>query len=271
MQTLNENISIDTPENVAFGYAVAGIGSRFLAALADTAILILLIAGVWIALLIISLSLPQGLANPSASSLFLILGSVLSFLVFWGYYIFFELAWNGQTPGKRWVGLRVVRQDGAPVTLVEAIIRNLVRIIDFLPTFYGIGLLVIFFNAQARRLGDLAAGTLVIYDRGVATIESVGAALSAGGPVYIRHDTPLDLAGLNTSLLSPRTIELAETFLRRRHQVGNQQELALQVQGLIEKELGGPIVVSEGLYSATDQIAAVINAYRSRKPSAAAV
>ncbi|MEK7327557.1 MAG: RDD family protein, partial [Chloroflexota bacterium] len=90
---------------------------------------------------------------------------LISFAFFWGYYILFEMLWNGQSPGKRWVGLRVIRTDGTPITLTESIIRNLVRLVDFLPAYYGVGVVTMFINEQSRRLGDLAAGTLVVHDR----------------------------------------------------------------------------------------------------------
>lgn len=262
MQNLHETLSIDTPENVVFGYSVAGIGSRFLAAMIDTTILSIIIGFIYAAFLIIYATLPATLRNESTLGFFMGFVTILAFLVFWGFYIFFELTWNGQTPGKRWVGLRVVRLDGAPVSLVESIIRNLVRIIDFLPAYYGIGLITMFLNSQARRLGDLAASTLVIYEQGTATIETLSREMSATTPVFVRFDTPLSLNGLEISRLKPRSIELAEVFLRRRHLVGNQQQLADQVLQLIEQDLGGPVIGGSAQFTATDQIAAVINEVR---------
>src|SRR5690606_14075457 len=97
--------------------------------------------------------------------LLIALYALLNFLIFWGYYVLFEYLWNGQTPGKRLVKIRVARTDGNPAGFVEVVIRNLVRVVDFLPTGYGLGLLVMFFSPQARRLGDFAAGTLVVKER----------------------------------------------------------------------------------------------------------
>jgi len=261
MQSLNETLSIDTPENVAFGYTVAGIGSRFLSAMLDSGILTVIILSIYFIFAILANVMPDG-ANSETQYIVYGIATVIVFLLFWGYYIFFELIWNGQTPGKRWVGLRVVCLNGAPITLVESIIRNLVRVIDFLPAYYGVGLVVMFFNPQARRLGDLAANTLVIYDQGAATIDSIKTEMTARTPIYMRYDTTLSLTGLETSLLSPRTIELAEVFLRRRHAVGNQQELALQILKLIEHDLGGPVISGSGYFTPVDQIAAVINEVR---------
>src|SRR5262249_33255826 len=111
---------------------------------------------------------------------------LVAFAFLWGYYIFFEMAWNGQSPGKRWVGLRVMRLDGTPLTLSESIIRNLVRLVDFLPAYYGVGVVAMFISSQSRRLGDLAAGTVVVHDRAAVTLASLAASAQvtpAAGPV----------------------------------------------------------------------------------------
>src|SRR5262245_54568432 len=146
-----------------FGYEVAGIGSRFLAALIDTLLIgALQIVVYMIVLVFIGATLEQnGLSSLSA---WVVGGLVLiSFFLLWGYYIFFELLWNGQTPGKRVVGLRVIKTDGRPITAVESLVRNLVRLVDFMPTSYGVGIVTMFITEQSQRLGDMAAGTLVIF------------------------------------------------------------------------------------------------------------
>ncbi len=255
---LDETFTIDTPENVSFGYNVAGIGSRFLAAIVDTTVLGLIYLGIWLFAALVLTALPKDLR----SGTWLIAGIVLiAFIIFWGYYIFFELTWSGQSPGKRWVGLRVVRVDGAPVTFVEILIRNLIRAVDFLPTFYGVGLVTMFLNSQARRLGDLAAGTLVIFDRGSTTLDVVGKDIQKNAlPSFVRYDTALDLHGLDTSRLTQRTVDLAESFMRRRHMFANQSTLAAQIGFLIEAELGDSLTSIEA-YQPEDRIAAVLNAY----------
>jgi uncharacterized RDD family membrane protein YckC len=131
-------LRIETPENVAFGYPVAGIGSRFIAALIDSILIVLLQLAVFVLTLLILRSvfdLDLETISGGGAAGWIIAGlGLLSFLFLWGYYIFFELLWNGQSPGKRWAGLRVIRSDGRPVTLSESVIRNLVRLIDFLPS-----------------------------------------------------------------------------------------------------------------------------------------
>jgi hypothetical protein len=99
--------------------------------------------------------------------------ALIAFGFLWGYYIFFETLWDGQTPGKRRARLRVIRSDGLPIGFAEAAIRNLVRMVDFLPAYYGVGVVAMFVDGRSRRLGDLAAGTLVVRDKGMITLESL--------------------------------------------------------------------------------------------------
>lgn len=172
---LQEEYTIDTPENVTFGYEIAGIGSRLLGGLLDSVILglaLFLVNIVLVALLewtdaeAMAASVLGGEAEMTwVGGLILALYALLNFVLIWGYYVVFELTWNGQTPGKRWANLRVVRANGNPAGFLDVVIRNLVRIVDFLPTGYGLGLTVMFLNQQARRLGDYAAGTIVIKER----------------------------------------------------------------------------------------------------------
>jgi uncharacterized RDD family membrane protein YckC len=105
-------------------------------------------------------------------------------LVFWGYYILFETMWEGQSPGKRALGVRVLKTSGMPIGFLDAVIRNLVRIVDFLPFFYGVGVVTMFISPQSRRLGDLAAGTLVVRERVAITLDSLQAATAEAGRTH---------------------------------------------------------------------------------------
>ena len=98
----------------------------------------------------------------------------------WGYFVFFEVIWHGQTPGKRWVGLRVIKEGGYPLGFVDSVIRNVVRLADFLPAYYMLGAIVMFIDPRSRRLGDLAAGTLVVRERREFTPASLVAESPAG-------------------------------------------------------------------------------------------
>lgn len=185
---LNEEYTIDTPENVSFGYEVAGIGSRFIGVLIDSALIVVALLILNFVLFVIGAllggtenMLDVGSGQESldwAFGLLLALYAVLNFVIFWGYYIFFEFLWNGQTPGKRVAQTRVVRMDGQPIGVLENVVRNLVRIIDFLPTAYLVGLVTMFCNRHARRLGDFAAGTLVVKDQPALQPEQILAELS---------------------------------------------------------------------------------------------
>ena len=218
----DETLNIDTPENVAFGYTVAGIGSRFLAALVDTTIIVLLqLIVIGTSAFILRAAKLMSELDAWAAAIF----GLISFLLFWGYYIFFEMLWNGQSPGKRWAGLRVIRLDGTPVTLAESIIRNLVRLIDFMPIGYGIGIVTMFANDQARRLGDMAAGSLVVHDGGEISIQSIAAHGHLAIPVNLPGLSP----GLPLERLQQQDIQMIEDFLARRAQLANTALLANQI------------------------------------------
>jgi uncharacterized membrane protein SpoIIM required for sporulation/uncharacterized RDD family membrane protein YckC len=154
-----QHLEIETPEHVVLDLEVAGIGSRALAALLDTLILL----GGSIALVILLTFLAgYGITFGSWGTALLALGW---FIAWTGYFILFEGFRRGQTPGKRFVGVRVVMDTGYPVTVGAAVARNLLRAADFLPPPYLIGALLAAFHPRGKRLGDLVAGTIVARDR----------------------------------------------------------------------------------------------------------
>ncbi len=148
---------LETPEVVELDYAPAGIGSRFLA----TAIDYLAMTGMGFILLVVCLLIGGGGFDQVAT----VLGLTGAFVLFWGYFIMYESLWSGQTPGKRAVRIRVLKTSGYPIGFSDAVVRNLVRIVDFLPFFYGVGVVTMFISPQARRLGDYAAGTIVVKEK----------------------------------------------------------------------------------------------------------
>jgi uncharacterized RDD family membrane protein YckC len=154
----SDDLVVSTPERVAFEYQIAGIGSRFLAQIVDAIVITL----IQIVITILAASL-AGLFN--AGELAALVELILSFVLLVGYFLISEAAWNGQTAGKRALRLRVVGDQGEPLTTGQAAIRNLVRVVDFLPVFYAVGVVTMFSNRRAKRLGDFAAGTLVVRDR----------------------------------------------------------------------------------------------------------
>jgi uncharacterized RDD family membrane protein YckC len=229
---VDETLRIDTPENVSFAYPVAGLGSRFMAALVDTLLILLLQFLMYILLRLTVLQDAEG----SLSSWLVAIYSLIGFVFLWGYYIFFELLWNGQSPGKRWVGLRVIRTDGMPISVAESLVRNLVRIVDFLPVAYGVGVVTMFINGQSRRLGDLAAGTLVVYDRHAGPMpvlpEAPGLLLRMRGEELApRLDLPVER-------LSNEDIFLIQQFFSRRLDMIESDALAAQILSAVYKRMG---------------------------------
>lgn len=168
-----QHLEIETPELVVLDYEIAGLGSRALAAILDTLILF----GWTVALFFLILSLAPG------DSTIMAIGTVVYFASLWGYFAFFEGLRGGQTPGKRRVGIRVVRDTGHAVTLGAAALRNLLRVADFLPPPYLLGALAVALHPRGKRLGDIVAGTVVVRDRphALAAIEAA-APEQAGEP-----------------------------------------------------------------------------------------
>ena len=160
---LGGGFDIETPEQVAFRLERAGLGSRALATVADTAILLVLYLVLIAAALAAGLS-AEALAGEDAT--LWILGAILAIFTFltWGYYIAFEAAWNGQTPGKRLVGIRVVGDGGMPVSIGQVVVRNLLRVVDF-QFGYVVAVVAVFATSEEKRIGDLVAGTVVVSER----------------------------------------------------------------------------------------------------------
>lgn len=252
---MDERYVIDTPENIDFSYTIAGIGSRFLAAIIDTFILILaqlLLLGLLFVVISQLESLSDGVANSTQSIIFALWG-LLSFIALWGYYIAFELLWNGQSPGKRAIRLRVVRDGGRPVTFGASAIRNLIRIIDFLPGLYGLGVLTMFIDRQARRLGDLAGGTLVVKERTAISLDSlVGGEHGEHGSSLERwrldkgkaeaSESPSDFTPTipNLERITTKDYDLIQEFLRRRKELSfdSRQRLSSQLAEGMSNRLG---------------------------------
>ncbi len=165
MEPIGDQLNIDTPELVSIELPLAGIGSRFIAILVDTLILgaALIFLGIAAALILSALEAYGGKAATWGVGAFIL----IFFLIFWGYFALFEAFNNGRTPGKSVAKIRVIHQSGRGINFVEALARNLVRVIDYLPGFYGVGIVAMFLSRRSQRLGDMVAGTLVVREREV--------------------------------------------------------------------------------------------------------
>lgn len=197
-----DKLIIDTPEQVHLEFVLAGIGSRFMAAFLDSVLLVALMLLVAIGE---SLWLTRHLFGRGLDVWVEALAALLFFLVFWGYYIIFEIAWKGQTPGKRWAGIRVIKDSGRPMNPFEAVARNLVRLVDYLPGFYGVGVVTMLLNSRNQRLGDLVAGTLVVHETS-----------DRESSLFFNTAQNAGLAMPQAANLTLQEAELIETFLARR-------------------------------------------------------
>jgi uncharacterized RDD family membrane protein YckC len=223
---LRDQLSIDTPELVSIDLSLAGIGSRCAAVLIDY-----LIQGitVWICFLLLTLvseNAASALApQVSASSAYkwgLAIAIAIPFLLHWGYFTLFEAFWNGQTPGKRFMKLRVIQQNGRALGFFESMGRNLIRFIDMLPVFYFVGALCVFVSRRQQRLGDMVAGTLVVHSTPVDTpFVPAGArtftAASFERPVEEAPSPgPSGLQADAVSRLNHEDLQMIDNFLARR-------------------------------------------------------
>jgi len=215
--TNEEILVIETPERVPLHFALASIGNRFLAVAIDHAIQLLTAGLIALATAILaSFSLTEQLMAGLPKWVYA-LSTILLFLLVDTYFAFFEWIWSGQTPGKRWMKLRVIREDGRPITFFEASVRNLLRSFDMFPgVFYSIGLISVFSSTRDQRVGDMVAGTVVVRER-----EAEAPAFShlftspVSDPALRRSFKPVDFTA-NLNSLTESEIEVVETFLRRR-------------------------------------------------------
>ncbi len=224
--SLTDKHTIETPEQTRLEFSVAGIGSRFIALAIDT----LIQAGIAVVLVIVIAvfglmgalrSIPQG----GVWALALLVG--MMFLVYFGYFAIFEVIWNGQTPGKRRAGIRVVKDSGRPLSPSETIGRNLLRLVDQLPGFYAIGIVVSLLNSRNKRLGDFVAGSIVVREGSLAAIRPVWeAGHTLGAPAAPR---------IGANGLTAEEFSLIDAFLNRR------SELPADVRSRMAREVLGRV------------------------------
>jgi uncharacterized RDD family membrane protein YckC len=218
---MDESVYISTPDHVDLEFELAGLGSRFAAYLIDFLFIVLLLVVVGAVVLlagVVSLgslmNLFEGTSGWAASWGMAVLILII-FLINWGYYVLFEGLRRGSTPGKRRLGIRVIRQDGLPIGFREAALRNLVRTADMLPPpCYLLGGLIMHFDPLGRRLGDMVAATFVVVERFEVDAQSASGAAWASRVERGLSRQPLTLP---RGKLSSRQIELIEQFIARRH------------------------------------------------------
>src|SRR6266550_3087231 len=212
-----ETLIIETPERVPLHFALASIGNRFLACAVDHAIQIITIGVMILAFIVVANFSSFGNDLSSAPKWVYAVGIVVVFLLISGYFAIFEWLWNGQTPGKRWLKLRVIREDGRPITFFEAAVRNLLRDFDIMPfPFYSVGLISVFSTDRDQRVGDLVAGTVVVREREAeAPAFAEVFASPVSDPALRRSFQPVQFTA-DVNNLTEQEISVVESFLRRR-------------------------------------------------------
>lgn len=234
------DLVVPTPERVSFDYRVAGLGTRSIAQVLD----LLIIFGVLAAVYFVALALGAfGAGTPAY-----LVALIGSFVVIFGYFWTSEAFWSGQTIGKKAFRLRAVGDRGEPMTFVQAGIRNIVRIIDFFPYAYGVGMVVLFVNGKGKRLGDLAAGTIVVKDSDYVSLWQLPGgrpAASAPAPAPPAF-APATAAELKLRSLDPDLRRLVTSYARRRSELP--LELRSQLATSVESSLrtAVPDVFSQG-------------------------
>ncbi|HZS58604.1 MAG TPA: stage II sporulation protein M [Gemmatimonadaceae bacterium] len=179
--SLDQVVDVETPEQVVLTFTIAGIGSRAAAALVDTLVLMILFAAASLTLGTLVSHVVHRVAAGWGESIIAALWVLFSFALIWGYYVLFEGLWDGQTPGKRMIGLRVVRDGGFSINFAASAIRNVVRAIDAQPgVVYAVGIVSAIISPRGKRLGDYAAGTIVVRERAITERVSSFPAAPAG-------------------------------------------------------------------------------------------
>lgn len=234
----DDQIRIDTPEQISLEFPLAGIGSRFLALALDSLIqAVLYTAGIF-AMIAVAPYADRAASwfrwmSPNWAAALLIF---FLFAVYWGYFALFEIFWHGQTPGKRVVGIRVIKDTGRPINAYEAIGRNLLRVVDAMPTLYFVGIVTMMISRQNRRVGDYVVGSIVVHDK---------------RPEQIRPDwsTAPQSASSSPAIakLTPEELVLIETYLQRR------LDLAPQVRDETAYKIATRISAKTGIERAPEQ------------------
>ena len=256
--SLSQTIDVETPELVVFSYTIAGVGSRALAAVVDSVIIIAMIVAILLTL--------AGLAPVESSTgqkpgVFdawgLAIMGIAIFLLQWGYYIVFEGVFDGQTLGKRLLRLRVVRDGGYSVTFGASAVRNLVRFIDLQPFgTYGVGMLSVIFSKQGKRLGDTVAGTIVVRE---ALVRQLAPAESKA---------PTESAPALETLLTEDEYVVLERFIDRRGALDQERRSALAAQ--LASRLTNALPANDvSLAGAGSDLARLVRLYESERAARA--
>lgn len=225
---------------------LAGIGSRFIAIVVDT---IIWFVALFVIILLFSIFLPAIAAVNRISYQWTV--AIVIFLLFlfnWGYFTLFEAFWNGRTPGKKIAKIRVIQRSGRPIGLFESMARNFIRYIDHIPGPYAVGVITMFLTKQHQRLGDLAAGTLVVQDREQeAPLWSESGSRTFTAASFIPQVMPSEphtqvaLPATGIGKLAPSDLQVLEGFFARR------LDMPLDVRQKLAERIAAAITAKSGL------------------------
>jgi len=215
-----DRLTIATPEGLDLELTLAGVGSRFTAAIVDFAIQLTLLGALGVVFFV------AGFGGDAGVGAF----ALLSFVLFAGYDVLFEVLASGRTPGKRWNGLRVVRSDGSAVGFLTSSVRNSLRLVDILPGWYLIGIVSILATRRNQRLGDLAADTIVVRDRRLSP-------RAAPEPPAVSAET----SAWDASAVTRDELLAVRRFLDRRADLGDEarRRLAADLAGALRAKVAG--------------------------------
>ncbi len=222
-----DKLTIDTPEQVHLEFVLADIGSRFMAIFGDSIIQLVLFLVLFIIYEVAGMN--SLFSRLTGLRLWVVAALIFAvFVIYWGYFATFEALWNGQTPGKRWAGIRVIKETGRPINAFEAIARNLLRAVDGIPGIYAVGIITMLLNSKNRRLGDFIAGTLVVHDK--KTEES---------QLFFNTGEKTESGVYHAERLTVQEIELIETFLSRRLDIPPEvrKQNGIRIAGMISSKL----------------------------------
>jgi uncharacterized RDD family membrane protein YckC len=216
-----DRLSIATPEGIEVEVTLAGIGSRVIAGTIDILIQAVVIAAIAVLL-------------REAGNVGIAIEATIDFLIIFFYHVLFEVLAGGRTPGKRWTGLRVVRAGGWPITFVSSALRNILRIVDVLPSVYALGITTMFISERNQRLGDLAAGTWVVRER-------YGDRPRGDAPSEAPSWDPGQAVNWDVSAVSADDVATVRAFLDRRDtlQSSARSQIATELANRLRPRVGG--------------------------------
>jgi uncharacterized RDD family membrane protein YckC len=263
---------IETPENVELQRRLAGIGSRFIAGFLDNLLIVLMYVVLFLLLLIVGINIIADVGFSSMAEIWLLTIIILvAFAIYWGYFVLFEMWTNGQSPGKKYMKIRVVQVEGGGISFSSIAVRNLLRVVDAIG-FYAVAGITMFVTEKVQRLGDLAAGTVVIseevpnysasYDKKKQILDNeaiTSAALEATGlkpaEYLLLHNYWLRREELNVEAKRQLLPQLIRPILNRMgHSLPDYSSEALEeyVEKMLAKARSAEAEVKKGIHKSED-------------------